>query len=89
MDGIAVALKSSEEAEGEETDGEADERHSDTHSCDNGEKKLVDTPVPLQRKRHTAFKNSAYMDTETGFILAIKTSAPNALSRDREQNLVT
>ncbi len=53
VDGVAVALQTSEEAEGEEADGEADEGHGDTHSRDDGEEKLVDTPVPLTQTRQT------------------------------------
>lgn len=52
MDGVAVTLQTSEETEGEEADGEADERHGDTHPCDDGKKKLVDAPLPLQTNRH-------------------------------------
>lgn len=46
MDGVAVALQTSEEEEGEEADGEADERHGDTHGGDDS-KKIVDAPIPL------------------------------------------
>ena len=49
MDGVAVTLQTSEEAECEEADGEADERHGNTHPCDDSQKKLVDTPLSLQR----------------------------------------
>lgn len=52
MDGVAVTLQTPEEAEGEEADGEADERHGDAHPRDDGEKELVDAPLPLQRHRH-------------------------------------
>lgn len=51
VDGVAIALEPSEEAEGEEADGEADERHGDAHPCNDGEEKLVDAPVTL-RIRH-------------------------------------
>lgn len=47
VDGVAVALQPSEEAEGEEADGEADERHGDAHPRDDGEEELVDAPVGL------------------------------------------
>lgn len=50
MDGVAVTLQTSEEAEGEEADGEADERHGDAHPCDDSKKKLMDAPIPLQRQ---------------------------------------
>lgn len=53
MDSVAVTLQASEEAEGEEADGEADKRHGDTHPCDDGKKKLVDATIPLQTKRVT------------------------------------
>lgn len=49
MDGVAVTLQTSEEAKGEEADGEADKRHSDTHPGDDSEKKLMDAPISLQR----------------------------------------
>lgn len=52
MNGVAVTLQASEEAEGEEADGQADERHGNTHTSDDGEKKLVDAPIPLHRNRH-------------------------------------
>lgn len=48
MDSVAVTLQTSEEAKGEEADGEADKRHSDTHPGDDSEKKLMDAPIPLQ-----------------------------------------
>ena len=51
VDGVAVTLQASEEAEGEEADCEADERHGDAHSRDDGEEKLVDAAVTLQRNR--------------------------------------
>lgn len=51
VDGVAIALEPSEEAEGEEADGEADERHGDAHPRNDGEEKLVDAPVTL-RMRH-------------------------------------
>lgn len=51
VDGVAVALEPSEEAEGEEADGEADERHGDAHPRDDGEEELVDASVSL-RGRH-------------------------------------
>lgn len=50
MDGVAVTLQTSEEEESEEADGKADERHGDTHPCDDSKKKLMDAPLPLQRK---------------------------------------
>lgn len=50
MDSVAVTLQTSEEAEGEEADGETDKRHGDTHPGDDGKKKLVDAPIPLQRQ---------------------------------------
>lgn len=53
MDGVAVTLQTSEEAEGEEADGKADERHSNTHPGDDGKKKLMDAPLPLQRNKHS------------------------------------
>lgn len=48
MDGVAIALEPSEEAEGEEADGEADERHGNAHPSDDSEEKLVDAPVTLR-----------------------------------------
>lgn len=51
MDGVPIALQSSEEAEGEEADGEADQRHGDAHPGDDGEEKLVDAPVALRTTR--------------------------------------
>lgn len=53
MDGVAVALQPSEEAEGEEADGQADQRHSDAHPGDDGKKKLVHAPFPLQKHTYT------------------------------------
>lgn len=50
MDGVAVTLQTSEEAEGEEADGEADQRHGDAHARDDGEKELVDAPLHLQKQ---------------------------------------
>lgn len=51
VDGVAIALEPSEEAEGEEADGEADQRHRDAHPSDDGEEKLMDATVTL-RVRH-------------------------------------
>lgn len=51
VDGVAVTLQTSEEAEGEETNGQADERHCNTHPGDDGKKKLMDAPLPLRRNR--------------------------------------
>lgn len=53
MDGVAVTLQTSEEAEGEEADGKTDEGHGDTHPGDDGKKKLMDAPLPLKRNKHT------------------------------------
>lgn len=48
VDSVAIALEPSEEAEGEEADGEADERHGDAHPSDDGEEKLMDAPITLR-----------------------------------------
>lgn len=53
VNGVAIALEPSEEAEGEEADGEADERHGDAHPRDDGEEKLMDAAVPLRVKHVT------------------------------------
>ena len=69
VDGVAVALQTSEEAEREEADGEADERHGDAHARDDGEEKLVDAPVALETNRNIVLKQQsrAYVETGTGF----------------------
>lgn len=54
MYGVAVALESSEEAEGEEADGEAHQRHGDAHPRDDGEKELVHAAVALRGGTHDA-----------------------------------
>lgn len=46
--GVAVALQPSEEAEGEEADGEAHQRHGDAHPRDDGEEELVHAAVALR-----------------------------------------
>lgn len=51
MNGVAVTLQTTEEAEGEEADGQADQRHGDAHPCDDGQEKLMDTSLPLHRHR--------------------------------------
>lgn len=51
MDSVAVTLQTSEEAEGEEANGQADERHGNTHPGDDGKEKLMDAPLPLWRNR--------------------------------------
>lgn len=48
MYGVAVALESSEEAEGEEADGEAHQGHGDAHPRDDGEEELVHAAVALR-----------------------------------------
>lgn len=47
MDGVAIALQAPEEAEGEDADGEADERHHDPNASDDGEKQLMDSVSDL------------------------------------------
>lgn len=59
MYGVAVALQSSEEAEGEEADGEAHQRHGDAHPCDDGEEELVHAAVPLPSERRDTVPLSA------------------------------
>lgn len=49
VDGVAVTLQTSEEAEGKEADGQADQRHGDAHPGDDGEKKLMHAALPLQK----------------------------------------
>lgn len=58
MDGVAVALQSSEEAEGEEADGEAHQRHGDAHPRDDGEEELVHAAVALRWETHVAVRPS-------------------------------
>lgn len=41
MDGVAIALQAPEEAEGEDADGEADERHHDPDAGDDGQEQVV------------------------------------------------
>lgn len=41
VDGVAVALQAPEEAEGEDADGEADQRHHDPDTGDDGQEQLV------------------------------------------------
>lgn len=41
VDGVAVALQAPEEAEGENADGEADQRHYDADAGDDGQEQLV------------------------------------------------
>lgn len=48
MYGVAVALEASEEAEGEEADGEAHQGHGDAHPRDDREEELVNAAVALQ-----------------------------------------
>lgn len=43
MDGVAIALQAAEEAEGEDADGEADERHHDPDSSDDSQKWSMNT----------------------------------------------
>lgn len=59
MYGVAVALESSEEAEGEEADGEAHQRHGDAHPRDDGEKELVHAAVALRGGTYDAGRPSA------------------------------
>lgn len=47
VDGVAVTLQTSEEAEGEEADGQADKRHGNTHPGDDAQKDLMQTALPL------------------------------------------
>ena len=56
MDGVAIALQAPEEAEGEDADGQADERHHDPDASDDGEKQFVDAPLPLHRNTHLQVK---------------------------------
>lgn len=56
VDGVAVTLQTSEEAEREEADGQADQRHSDTHPGDDSEEDLVHAPVTLQKHTQKAKK---------------------------------
>lgn len=53
VNGVAVTLQTSEEAESEEADGQADQRHSNAHPGDDGEENLVHAPVPLQTNRES------------------------------------
>lgn len=48
MDGVAVALKTPEEAEGEEADGQTHQRHSDSHPGYHRQQQLMDTPLCLE-----------------------------------------
>lgn len=41
VDGVSVALQSPEEAEGEDADGEADQRHHDADAGNDGQEQLV------------------------------------------------
>lgn len=59
MYGVAVALQSSEEAEGEEADGQAHQRHGDAHPRDDGEEELVHAAVALPWETHAAVPPSA------------------------------
>lgn len=54
VDSVAVTLQASEEAEREEADGQAHERHSNTHPGDDGEEDLVHAPVSLQKHTRKA-----------------------------------
>lgn len=51
VDGVAVALQASEEAEGEEADGQTDKRYSNAHPGDDSKEHLMHAPLPLQRNR--------------------------------------
>lgn len=48
MDRVAIALQAPEEAKGEDADGEADERHHNPDSSDDGEKQLVPYVITLR-----------------------------------------
>lgn len=49
MDGVAVTLKATEEAEGENANGEADKRDGDAHPCDDCQQELVNAPLTLEK----------------------------------------
>lgn len=51
MDRVAVALQAPEEAEGEDADGEADERHHDPDAGDDGQEQLVTHVVTLAGRK--------------------------------------
>lgn len=51
VDGVAVALQAPEEAEGEDADGEADQRHHDADAGDDGQEQLVAHVDPLWTQR--------------------------------------
>lgn len=53
MYGVAVTLEASEEAEGEEADGEAHQGHGDAHPRDDREEELVNAAVALQGSEAT------------------------------------
>ena len=48
MYGVAVALQAAEEAEGEDADGEAHQRHHNAHPRDHGQQHLVHPVVNLE-----------------------------------------
>lgn len=54
VDGVAVALQAAEEAEGEDADGQADERHGHAHARDHAQKKIVDASVTLRQQNSTS-----------------------------------
>lgn len=49
VDGVAVTLQATEEAEGENANGKADKRDSDAHPCDNRQQELVNAPLTLEK----------------------------------------
>ena len=47
VDGVAVALQAAEEAEGEEADGQAHQRHGDAHPGHHCQQELMHAALPL------------------------------------------
>ncbi len=49
MDGVTIALQAPEEAEGEDADGEADERHHDADPSDDSQQQVVHYVFTLEK----------------------------------------